>query len=73
MNLWHDAGRVGTCPSGYEPDHGDAHAEERPSDFAREVPEGTRYVVKSVAAQPPFPGTFSCHLVLNDFCSRWPK
>ena len=39
------------------------YAEETPSDFAREVPEGTRYVVKSVAAQPPFPGTFSCHLV----------
>ena len=40
------------------------YAEETPSDFAREVPEGTRYVVKSVAAHPPFPGTFSCHLVL---------
>ena len=40
-----------------------ACAEETPSDFAREVPEGTRYVVKSVAAHPPFPGTFSCHLV----------
>ena len=39
------------------------YAEETPSDFAREVPEGTRYVVKSVAAHPPFPGTFSCHLV----------
>ena len=39
------------------------YAEETPSDFAREVPEGTRYVVKSVAAPPPFPGTFSCHLV----------
>ena len=33
------------------------YAEETPSDFAREVPEGTRYVVKSVAAHPPFPGT----------------
>ena len=39
------------------------YAEETPSDFAREVPEGTRYVVKSVAAHPPFPGTFSCHVV----------
>ena len=39
------------------------YAEKTPSDFAREVPEGTRYVVKSVAAHPPFPGTFSCHLV----------
>ena len=35
------------------------YAEETPSDFAREVPEGTRYVVKSVAAHPPFPGTFT--------------
>ena len=41
------------------------YAEETPSDFAREVPEGTRYVVKSVAAHPPFPGTFSCHLVVS--------
>ena len=41
------------------------YAEETPSDFAREVPEGTRYVVKSVAAHPPFPGTFSCHLVTD--------
>ena len=39
-----------------------ACAEKTPSDFAREVPEGTRYVVKSVAAHPPFPGIFSCHL-----------
>ena len=28
------------------------YAEETPSDFAREVPEGTRYVVKSVTAKP---------------------
>ena len=42
------------------------YAEETPSDFAREVPEGTRYVVKSVAAHPPFPGTFSCHLVIRE-------
>ena len=46
------------------------YAEETPSDFAREVPEGTRYVVKSVAAHPPFPGTFSCHLVLTPQCVR---
>ena len=49
-----------------------AYAKETPSDFAREVPEGTRYVVKSVAAHPPFPGTFklyklSCHLVKSKF------
>ena len=25
----------------------------------------TQYVVKSVAAHPPFPGTFSCHLVFG--------
>ena len=29
-----------------------ACAEKTPSDFAREVPEGTRYVVKSVTAKP---------------------
>ena len=28
------------------------YAEETPSDFAREVPEGTRYEVKSVTAKP---------------------
>ena len=38
-------------------------AKTRP-EFVREVSEGTRYVAKSVAAHPPFPGTFSCHLVL---------
>ena len=46
------------------------YAEETPTDFAREVPEGTRYVVKSVAAHPPFPGTFSCHLVVRARAQR---
>ena len=32
------------------------YAEEKPSDFAREVPEGTRYVVKSDHRGKKFPG-----------------
>ena len=46
--LWHDAGRVRTCPSGYEPDHGDAGlCRKKTAEFAREVTQGTLYAVKS--------------------------
>ena len=63
--LWHDAGRVRTCPSGYG--HlatcDETDPKKQPPISHEKCPKVHDMWVKSVAAHPPFPGIFSCHLV----------
>ena len=63
--LWHDADRVRTCPSGYG--HlatcDETDPKKQPPISHEKCPKVHDMWVKSVAAHPPFPGIFSCHLV----------
>ena len=65
MYLWHDADRVRPCPSGYG--HlatcDETDPKKQPPISHEKCPKVHDMWVKSVAAHPPFPGIFSCHLV----------